>query len=164
MATLKISYKASEKKARVQYANDALLAGYSQLGGTFTHDLSKGPYGPVAIETLYQVARTRLEALGIVNMQFIEINLDEVINVASITISPSTVTKVVGQTQQLTINWTPSDSTIKTIASWVSSDPTKATVNATGLVTAVAAGTTTITATTTDGAKTATKLVTVTSS
>ena len=118
----------------------------------------------MAIETLYQVARNRLEALGIVNMQFIEINLDEVINVASITISPSTVTKVVGQTQQLTINWTPSDSTIKTIASWVSSDPTKATVDANGLVTAVAAGTTTITATTTDGAKTATKLVTVTSS
>jgi uncharacterized protein YjdB len=48
-----------------------------------------------------------------------------------------------------------------TTVNWTSSTPAKATVNSSGLVTAVAAGTTTITATTADGAKVATCLITV---
>jgi len=48
-----------------------------------------------------------------------------------------------------------------TTVNWTSSTPAKATVNSSGLVTAVAAGTTTITATTADGGKVATCAITV---
>lgn len=55
----------------------------------------------------------------------------------------------------------PADATDKTVT-WTSSDETKATVSNTGEVTGVAAGTTDVTVTTTDGNKTATCAVTVT--
>ncbi|PPS59276.1 hypothetical protein CRX72_19055 [Pantoea sp. BRM17] len=47
---------------------------------------------------------------------------------------------------------------------WTSSDPTKFTINSSGLITGVAAGTGTATFTTNDGAKTAQTAVTVTAS
>lgn len=55
-----------------------------------------------------------------------------------------------GQTATLTATITPSDATNKDVT-WTSSDPTVATVSNTGVVTAVANGTATITATTCDG-------------
>lgn len=81
-----------------------------------------------------------------------------------ITITPATVTLSLAgtTTQQLGITPAPLDASNVAIATWVSSDPTKATVSASGLVTALAAGATTITATSVDGAKTDTQLVTVT--
>jgi lysophospholipase L1-like esterase len=53
-------------------------------------------------------------------------------------------------TQQMSVNVTPFNATEKGVT-WLSTDPTKATVSANGLVTAVAIGTTTIRATTIDG-------------
>lgn len=87
---------------------------------------------------------------------------------ASIVITPSTITLSLAgtTTQQLTVTVTKLDGTTanwETAAegtTYTSSDPTKATVGVDGLVTAVAAGTTTITAF--NGNKSATKLVTVT--
>jgi uncharacterized protein YjdB len=61
---------------------------------------------------------------------------------------------------QLTATVEPANATIKTIT-WSSSDTAKATVSTDGLVTAVASGEATITATTTDGAKTAICVITV---
>lgn len=81
--------------------------------------------------------------------------------VTGVTVSPTTKSLAVGATQQITVTIAPSDATIKTVT-YESSDPTKATVSATGLITAVAEGTATITVTTDDGAKTATVVVTVT--
>lgn len=83
----------------------------------------------------------------------------------SIAITPSTVSIAVSATQQLTVTSTQVDGGTANVAGnastlYTSSDPTKATVSATGLVTGVAAGTTTITAT--YKGKVATKLVTVT--
>ena len=57
-----------------------------------------------------------------------------------------------GGTMQLTATVLPEDATDKTVT-WVSSDETVATVDENGLVTAVAAGTATITATTNDGSE-----------
>lgn len=84
-----------------------------------------------------------------------------VVAVTGVTVSPTTKSLVVGATQQLTPTVAPANATNKTVT-YTSSDPTKATVSNSGLVTAIAAGTTNITATTADGAKTAVCAVTVT--
>lgn len=81
--------------------------------------------------------------------------------VASVTVTPATSTGAVGATVQLTANVLPSDATNKA-GVWSSSDATKATVNASGLVSRVAVGTATITFTTTDGGKTGTSAITIT--
>ncbi|WP_310607094.1 Ig-like domain-containing protein [Buttiauxella brennerae] len=86
-----------------------------------------------------------------------------VISVTGATVAPTTAAVAVAATQQLTATVTPANATDKSGA-WSTSDATKATVNASGLVTGVAAGTATITFTTTDGGKTATCAVTVSGS
>ena len=79
----------------------------------------------------------------------------------AITLSQTTAEVPAGETLQLTATVLPENATDRTV-SWTSSNPAVATVNANGLVTAVAAGTATITATTNDGTNlTATCAVTV---
>jgi uncharacterized protein YjdB len=81
----------------------------------------------------------------------------------AIALAPATVTLSLAgvKTAQLTVTPTPTSASNADIATWVSSDPTKATVTADGFVTGIAVGTSTITATSEDGAKTATRLITV---
>lgn len=81
--------------------------------------------------------------------------------VTGVTISPTTASIAVAATRQLTATVAPADAANKAVT-WSSSDDTKATVNSSGLVTGVTAGSATITATTVDGGKTATCAVTVT--
>lgn len=88
---------------------------------------------------------------------------EEDIPVTGVTVSPQTTSVVVGATRQLTATVSPSDATDKS-GVWTSSDPTKFTINSSGLITGVAAGTGTATFTTNDGAKTAQTAVTVTAS
>lgn len=76
----------------------------------------------------------------------------------SIDVTPATSSRTVGQTQQLTVARTPLNAS--GAVTYASSDATKATVSATGLITAVAVGSATITATL--GGKTDTCVVTVT--
>lgn len=72
-----------------------------------------------------------------------------VVPVASVTVSPATVSLVIGATTQLTAATTDSagNSLAGRVVTWTSSAPSIATVSASGLVTAVAAGSATITAT-----------------
>ena len=81
--------------------------------------------------------------------------------VTGVTLSPATASKVVGATQQLTATVAPADAALKTVQ-YSSSNPARATVSSTGLVTAVSAGTAVITVTTDDQKKTATSTITVT--
>lgn len=81
--------------------------------------------------------------------------------VTGVSLSKQTLSLVEGSTETLTATVTPSDATNKSI-SWKSSDAATATVDNNGKVTAVKAGSATITVTTTDGSKTATCSVTVT--
>ncbi len=74
--------------------------------------------------------------------------------VDSVTISPTATSLLAGQSIQFTAIPGPTDATNQTMT-WASSAPTVATVSSSGLVTGVGAGTTTITVTTVDGAKTA---------
>jgi len=72
-----------------------------------------------------------------------------VVTVTTVTVSPTTVTIITGATQQLTATTKDANGNTLTgrVVVWSSSDQTKATVSASGLVTAVAVGTATITAT-----------------
>ena len=68
----------------------------------------------------------------------------------SITLSESNISVSAGQTHQLTATVKPDDATIKTVT-WTSSDEDVATVDGNGVITAKAAGSTVITATTENG-------------
>jgi uncharacterized protein YjdB len=79
--------------------------------------------------------------------------------VTSVTLDPA-IAIGLGISKNLTATVLPADATNKKV-SWASSDTTVARINASGLVTGLKLGTTTITVTTEDGAKTATSLLTV---
>lgn len=81
--------------------------------------------------------------------------------VTGVTVSPTSASIAAGLTRQLTATIAPANATNQNVT-WSSSNNAVATVNATGLVTAVAAGTANITVTTQDGNKTATCAITVT--
>ncbi|EPT7002343.1 Ig-like domain-containing protein [Cronobacter malonaticus] len=91
------------------------------------------------------------------------IDTDDSVAVTGVTVTPATASLAIGATRQLTGSVQPSDATNKS-GTWTTSDATKATVSSTGLVTGVAAGTSTITFKSNDGNFTATCAVTVTAS
>ncbi|MDX2189392.1 MAG: Ig-like domain-containing protein, partial [Bacteroidota bacterium] len=82
------------------------------------------------------------------------------IAVTGVSVSPATVSVMIGKTTQLTSTVAPADATNKNVT-WTSSNNSIATVNASGLVSGVAEGTATITATTANGNKTSSSVVTV---
>ncbi|OMQ13010.1 Ig-like domain-containing protein [[Flexibacter] sp. ATCC 35103] len=83
--------------------------------------------------------------------------------VTGVTVTPATATLSIGATHQLTPTVAPANATNKTVT-YSSNNTGVATVNGSGLVTAIASGSATITVTTQDGAKTATAVITVNSS
>lgn len=80
------------------------------------------------------------------------------VNVTGITLNQTTMTLVTGDTGTLTATIAPADATNKDVV-WSSDNSAVATVDSTGKVTAVAAGTATITVLTVDGGKTVTCVV-----
>lgn len=100
-----------------------------------------------ALERLAQIEYDRITA--------------QTVAVTGVTVTPATASVAVGATVSIAASVAPSDATDKTVT-WSSSDTSKATVSQAGVVTGVAVGSATITATTTSGAKTATSAVTVT--
>ena len=84
----------------------------------------------------------------------------KVISVTGVSLDKASMTLTKGETSQLTATISPSNATNKSV-SWESSSTSVATVSSSGLVTAVGAGTASITVTTEDGKKTATCKVTV---
>ena len=81
--------------------------------------------------------------------------------VTGVTMSPTIAAITVGGTRQLTATIAPTNATNKNVT-WSSNNTTVATVSASGVVTARAAGTATITVTTVDGSKTANCIVNIT--
>ena len=82
------------------------------------------------------------------------------VQVSSVTVSPTTLELPKGETANLIATVLPENATDKSIT-WSSSDASVATVNSSGKVTAVEAGTATITVKSVDGEKTATCEITV---
>lgn len=93
----------------------------------------------------------------------VKVGAEAVVAVTGVTVSPATSSVVVGSTRQITPTVAPADATNKAVT-YSSSNTAVATVNASGLVTGVSAGSAVITTTTADGAKTATTNLTVTAS
>jgi uncharacterized protein YjdB len=87
-------------------------------------------------------------------------NINVVIPVTGITVSPTSLTLIRYTSRQLTATVSPADATDKTVY-WTSSDPTICTVDSTGKVTGVGVGTATVTAKTRDGGYTAAASITV---
>jgi len=83
-----------------------------------------------------------------------------VVAVTGVSVNPATATLGLGSSQQINATIAPANATNKTVT-WSSNNPAVATVNSSGLVTAVSAGTVTITATSQEGNKTATAVITV---
>ena len=91
------------------------------------------------------------------------VTVNAAVSVTGVTLAPTTFTLEEGATQQLTATISPSNATEQGV-SYSSNNTSIATVNSTGLVTAVSEGSATVTVTTTDGGLTASALVTVNSS
>jgi len=96
----------------------------------------------------------------------VDIGIDEYgssssIAVTGVSVSPASASISVSGTQQLTKTISPGNATNQNV-NWSSNNPSVATVNASGLVTGIAVGTATITATTQDGSFTASSTITVT--
>ena len=156
-----------------QTENDGTDTNNTQI--TFTgiyteHEFTKGVYdgtswSPAGVKGIVVDARYGLADVStffdaIQTPDSIEVNPEPtVVDVTGVTLSDSTATITAGQTKTLTATVAPENATDKTV-SWSSSDGAVATVED-GVVTAVAAGTATITVTTTDGGFTATCAVTV---
>ena len=83
------------------------------------------------------------------------------VNVSSVTMNRETLSLILGETVTLTATVLPENAANKSVV-WSSSNTTVATVSTSGVVTAKAAGTATITVTATDGGSKATCLLTVT--
>ena len=83
-----------------------------------------------------------------------------IISVISVSMSPTSANINIGATQQFTTTISPTNAANQNVT-WSSSNTTVATVNGSGLVTGISAGTATITATTQDGNKTATSMITI---
>ena len=83
------------------------------------------------------------------------------VNVSSVTLNRETLSLILGETVTLTATVLPENAANKSVV-WSSSNTTVATVSTSGVVTAKAAGTATITVTATDGGSKATCLLTVT--
>ena len=117
---------------------------------------ASGVVTPISIGNA-TITATANGASGITATTLVTVNA---IPVTSVSLDKTTLALNVGNIGALTATVLPTDATNKAI-NWTSSNTSVATVDASGVVTAVAAGTATITATTVDGSKTATCAVTV---
>ncbi len=167
MANYKIAWNAATRTATVQKAGDALPAGSSKIKDFVYDDLTTNADDNVAEviknrnRVYFHFVRDALYFLGVQDMQRVTIIVDgEYIALTSVSSLPATVTLAPTATQQITNTFNPTDASNKAVV-YTTSDATKATVNASGLITAVATGSATITITSNDGNFTDTVVVTV---
>lgn len=150
MSTYKVGLKAATKEIEVIPQADAFTASFTSIG-TFDHEdlvtgvddaddaLGDAPENHV----IWHHIRDLLYAAGKLDPSAYKILIRKVTALSS---SPATATKAPAATQQITNTFTPANALDKRVT-YESSDVTKATVNASGLVTAVATGSATITVT-----------------
>jgi len=121
------------------------------------HDITVGNNGAYSARTGYDNCTGR----GSVNGTNLAAALTTLVSVTSVSLNASSLALKTGMTSQLVATVSPPGATNQAV-SWTSSNTEIATVNSSGLVTGVAAGSATVTVITADGSYTATANVTVT--
>ena len=160
MTIHQLAWNATTRIVTVQSDGDVLTAGSVKLPD-YIHDDAGDKLGSAGNHVLYHHVRDALYLLGVYDMQRISILVDDVyIALTAIASSPDTVTLAAAATQQITTVFTPANASNQALV-YTTSNATKATVSASGLITAVATGTATITVTSDDGAFTDTVVVTI---
>jgi endoglucanase Acf2/uncharacterized protein YjdB len=145
----------------------------TRVGNVFTSFVSTNgtTWTQVGSETIAMASQTQVglavtshndAALNTATFDNVVVTTTSNVPVTGVTLSPTTATLNINGTQQLTATVAPSNATNKNVI-WSSGNPAIATVSASGLVTAIAAGNVTITVATQDGNKTASCAVTVNS-
>ena len=153
--TAALTYNVSSLNKTVTYSNfNANNLGVALLDPNgVSYDMTK-VFGTAGTWTLKVYSTEDSSVCGTVSLTV------SAIAVTDITLSNSALTIYVGNSAQLTATVNPTNATNQGI-SWSSSDSTVASVSESGLVSAKKVGTATITATSSDGGKTATCAVTV---
>jgi uncharacterized protein YjdB len=144
-------------------------SGYFNIGGTYiNYTMPMAQWTQIVINNVnvtsgtasiqIQYNSTAGTELDIDDVQF---TLNQMVLITGINaVTPASKTLSLNETTTLTTTVIPSNAS-NNVINWTSSNPSVATVSAAGLVTAVAAGTTTITATTAEGGFTSTCAITV---
>ncbi len=115
---------------------------------------------PVLEQYVKQLTSQPRNIVGVADLGAYESSFAPPVLVSSVSVAPSTVQLLIGQTSQLSATVLPANASNKTI-SWGSGNNAIATVTAQGLVTAISAGTVAITVTTQDGNRKAIAQVTI---
>ena len=136
----------------VSFTISGITSGY-KLG---TVAVSDGASNPVTFTKTGDTYSFTMPATAVT----VAVTVMPAVPVTGVTLEPETATLDPGGTDQLTATVAPDDATNPAVT-WSSSNESVATVDASGLVTALAGGSATITVTTTDGGFTDTCLVTV---
>ena len=142
-------------------------AGY-MLNSAIQEGGSSGSYWPSSLNKSYNIYPSlnfkdgTFNSTVYVRMQghTVRAVYDDAVRVTGITLNKTAATISAGNTETLAANVAPADATNKNVT-WSSDNTAVASVDANGVVTAVAAGTAIITATTVDGGLTATCTITV---
>ncbi len=133
-------------------------ANFGEVGANFNFAIPIDAYKAISLNNPQNLADIKniyiTTTNGIKRFSNIETTLSKV------TLDLSKATLAVGATQQLTATVSPANASLKSVT-WTSSNTAVARVSATGVVSGVANGTATVTATTLDGEKTASLNVTI---
>lgn len=161
MADYQVCWKESTKTATIQSKGDMIPSGATKLG-TFIHSHASDPEGADVSHVFYHHVQDLLyKGADVLNMQDLTIAHDTTyVPLVGISSSPATKTLAVAGTQQITNTFDPVGASNQ-VVTYTTSAASKATVSASGLITAVASGSATITVTAQDGGFTDTVVVTV---
>lgn len=151
MPTFQVAYNPTTRVAKIQKDGDAPGAGFTDIG---SYDHVSDPDDQLGYEgnhVHYHHVRDLLYKRNpsVQDMQRVSIEYKKLTAISS---TPATVTLAAATTQQITNAFTPVDASNRDVT-YSTSDATKATVSASGLITAVATGEATITVTGDGGVK-----------
>lgn len=160
MARYQVAYKASTKEAFLQAYGDATLSGAVNIGDFYHDGGGVDALDPVSDNhVLYHDIQDICYRNDLLNMQDIKIKITRVTSIES-SVADAAMHTGSDTTEQISTVFTPATASNRTL-SYSSSNPAVATVSASGLITAVGAGSCVITVTAEDGGATDTVAITV---